>query len=211
MKQIEIIISKKILSKIAYSLAVNTKDSSTLKEIKNYMEDLKSLPIIMQEVLDNEEEYKQIAENIYKNKDIFFIGRGIDYALAMEGSLKLKEISYLHSEAYAAGELKHGTISLVEDNTPVIGIVSDQTIADKTISNLKEVNSRGANVIYITTNQINGDGDFYNTKLTLPGVNPLLQPLINVIPLQLIAYHVAKLNKCDIDKPRNLAKSVTVE
>ena len=200
-----------VLSKIAYTLARNQKDSSKLKEIKNYLEDLRSLPIIMQEILDNEEEYKEIAKTIYKQKDIFFIGRGIDYALAMEGSLKLKEISYLHSEAYAAGELKHGTISLVEENTPVIGIVSDKYIADKTISNLKEVDSRGANVIYITTADLDNNGDFYKTKLVLPQVNPLIQPLVNIMPLQLIAYYVAKYNKCDIDKPRNLAKSVTVE
>ena len=200
-----------VLSKIAYTLARNQKDSSKLKEIKNYLEDLRSLPIIMQEILDNEEEYKEIAKTIYKQKDIFFIGRGIDYALAMEGSLKLKEISYLHSEAYAAGELKHGTISLVEENTPVIGIVSDKYIADKTISNLKEFDSRGANVIYITTADLDNNGDFYKTKLVLPQVNPLIQPLVNIMPLQLIAYYVAKYNKCDIDKPRNLAKSVTVE
>ncbi len=200
-----------VLSIIAYALAQNNKDTKDLKEIKDFLSDLKTLPVFMQEVLDNEEEYKNIADNIYKKKDIFFIGRGIDYALAMEGSLKLKEISYLHSEAYAAGELKHGTISLVEEDTPVIGIVSDKNIAGKTISNLKEVKSRGANVIYITTNVLNQDGDFYNTKLSLPEVNPLLQPLINIIPLQLIAYHVAKNNKCNIDKPRNLAKSVTVE
>ena len=154
-----------ILSKIAYTLAKNEKDSSKLKEIKTYLEDLKSLPIIMQEILDNEEEYKKIAQTIYNQKDIFFIGRGIDYALAMEGSLKLKEISYLHSEAYAAGELKHGTISLVEENTPVIGIVSDKTIADKTISNLKEVDSRGANVIYITTDDCTKSGGSYVSGL----------------------------------------------
>ena len=129
----------------------------------------------------------------------------------MEGSLKLKEISYLHSEAYPAGELKHGTISLVEDNTPVIGIVSDSVIADKTISNLKEVYSRGANVINVTTSNLDVEGDYYNSRIILPEVNPLLQPLVNIIPLQLIAYHVAKYNECDIDKPRNLAKSVTVE
>ena len=200
-----------ILSKIAYSLACNVKDVSKLKEIRDYMDDLKKLPVIMQEILDNEEEYIQVAKEIYKQKDIFFIGRGVDYALAMEGSLKLKEISYLHSEAYPAGELKHGTISLVEDNTPVIGIVSDSVIADKTISNLKEVYSRGANVINVTTSNLDVEGDYYNSRIILPEVNPLLQPLVNIIPLQLIAYHVAKYNECDIDKPRNLAKSVTVE
>ena len=197
-----------ILSKIAYTLALK---GNKLKEIDSYLDDLKSLPVIMQEVLNDDKTYKKIARGIYKHKDIFFIGRGVDYALAMEGSLKLKEISYLHSEAYAAGELKHGTISLVEKDTPVVGIASDEVIADKTISNLKEVVSRGANVLYITSEGLDCTGDFYNMKIVLPKVNPLLQPLIDIIPLQLIAYYVAKYNKCDIDKPRNLAKSVTVE
>ena len=142
---------------------------------------------------------------------MFYIGRSIDYALCMEGSLKIKEISYLHSEAYAAGELKHGTISLIEKDTPVFGIVTDKHISDKTISNLKEVSSRGAMVIYLTTTLLDKEGDFYNKKIVVPEVNPLLQPLVSIIPLQLIAYYVAKLNGCDIDKPKNLAKSVTVE
>ena len=200
-----------ILSIIAYTLAKNCKDSNNLKEINEFLNDLKKLPVIMQEVLDDDKKYEEIANDIYNKNDIFFIGRGIDYALSMEASLKLKEISYLHSEAYAAGELKHGTISLIENGTPVIGIVTDKNIADKTISNLKEVKSRGANVIYITTNNLDKKGDFYTKKLVLPEVNPLLQPLVNIIPLQLIAYNTAKLNECDIDKPKNLAKSVTVE
>jgi len=200
-----------ILSIIAYILATNNNCKNYKNDIRNFMTNLKELPIIMQEVLDREEEYINIAKDIYKENDIFFIGRGIDYALSMEGSLKLKEISYIHSEAYAAGELKHGTISLIDKNTPVIGIVSDETICDKTISNMKEVKARGANVIYLTTNVLSKEGDFYNKKIEIPKVNPLLQPLINILPLQLISYHVAKLNKRDIDKPRNLAKSVTVE
>ena len=200
-----------ILSILAYTLAKNSDNVKSIVEIKNFLEDLKKLPIVMQEVIDDEDTYKNIANKIYNKNDIFFIGRGIDYALSMEGSLKLKEISYLHSEAYAAGELKHGTISLIDDNTPVLGIVSDKFISDKTISNLKEVKSRGANVIYITTDSLNKNGDFYDDKIVLPTVNPLLQPLVNIIPLQLIAYNVAKLNNCDIDKPKNLAKSVTVE
>ena len=200
-----------ILSLIAYTLSKNCNEEKDLSEIKTFLDDLKRLPIIMQEVISKDDEYKEIANEIYNRNDIFFIGRGVDYALAMEASLKLKEISYLHSEAYAAGELKHGTISLIEDSTPVIGIATDRNIYEKTINNLKEVKSRGANVIYISTSNTNVDGDFYNRKLILPEVNPLLQPLINILPLQLIAYNVAKLNECDIDKPRNLAKSVTVE
>ena len=200
-----------ILSKIAYILATNNNCKNYKNDIRNFMTDLKELPITMEEVLNNEEEYIEIAKDIYKHNDIFFIGRGIDYAVAMEGSLKLKEISYIHSEAYPAGELKHGTISLIEDGTPVIGIVTDESISDKTISNMKEVKARGANVIYLTTNVLSKDGDFYSKKIEVPKVNPLLQPIVNILPLQLISYHVARLNKKDIDKPRNLAKSVTVE
>lgn len=152
-----------------------------------------------------------IAKDVYQNEHIFFIGRGIDYALAMEGSLKLKEISYIHSEAYAAGELKHGTISLIEKNTPVIAIVTNELIAEKTISNIKEVKARGAKVILLTTEGLDKDGDYYDYKIIIPTNNELLQSLISIIPLQLLAYEVAKLRGCDIDKPRNLAKSVTVE
>ncbi|MDD2378001.1 MAG: SIS domain-containing protein, partial [Bacilli bacterium] len=131
--------------------------------------------------------------------------------IAMEGTLKLKEISYIHSEAYAAGELKHGTISLIKDRTPVIAIVTDENIATKTISNIREVKARGANVILVTTIKLDDDYDFINHKIVVPSVHPIIQPILTVIPLQLLAYEVAKLRGCDIDKPRNLAKSVTVE
>ncbi len=200
-----------LLSFLAYSLAKNSKNKEKLTEINSFLTDLNKLPILMKEILDNKDEYKNIADNIYKNDDIFFIGRGVDYALCMEGSLKLKEISYIHSEAYAAGELKHGTISLIDNGTPVIGIVTDETISDKTISNIKEVKSRGANVIYLTTDKLSKNGDFFDTRITIPETNPLLEPLLTILPLQLISYYVAKNKECDIDKPKNLAKSVTVE
>ena len=200
-----------LLSFLAYSLAKKSKDKEVLNEVSTFLSDLNRLPILMQEILNNKDEYKSLADKIYDKDNIFFIGRGIDEALCMEGSLKLKEISYIHSEAYAAGELKHGTISLIEDGTPVFGIVTDKKIADKTISNLKEVKSRGANVIYVTTNSLNKDGDFYDEKVIIPDTNPLLQPLLTILPLQLTAYYVAKNKNCDIDKPKNLAKSVTVE
>ena len=129
----------------------------------------------------------------------------------MEGALKLKEISYIHSEAYSAGELKHGTISLIEEGTPVVAIVTDDNVASKTISNIKEVKSRGANVIYITNRNDEEDQTFYDSKITVPKVNDLFSPLLTVIPLQMIAYELAKLKGCNIDKPKNLAKSVTVE
>ena len=154
-------------------------------------------------------DYEEIAKKIYKSEHLFYIGRDIDYYLALEGSLKLKEISYIHSEAYAAGELKHGTISLIEKNTPVIAIATDKNLVEKTISNIKEVKARGAEVIYITTNNLDQESDFYDEKIVIE--EDLYQPLLTIIPIQLIAYHVAKLRKCDIDKPKNLAKSVTVE
>lgn len=155
--------------------------------------------------------YSDIAKQIYNKNDIFFIGRNVDYALAMEGSLKLKEISYLHAESYAAGELKHGTISLIEEGTPVIAIVTDEKIYEKTISNIKEVKARGANVILITNDKLDVNGDFYDSKIVVSNLHNLVNSLITIVPLQLIAYEVAKMKNLDIDKPRNLAKSVTVE
>jgi len=155
--------------------------------------------------------YLKIANLISDSNSIFFIGRGIDYYLAQEGSLKLKEISYIHSEAYAAGELKHGTISLIDENTYVIAINTEKKLSEKMISNIKEVKSRKAKVIYITTTDLDDKNDFYDEKIVLPSTIDYLQPLLTIIPLQMIAYYVAKIKNCDIDKPRNLAKSVTVE
>ena len=200
-----------LLSFLAYSLAKKSNDKEVLNQINTFLSDLNKLPVQMREILNNKEEYKELANSIYNNENIFFVGRGIDEALCMEDSLKLKEISYIHSEAYPAGELKHGTISLIDKDTPVVGIVTDEKIADKTISNLKEVKSRGANVIYLTTENLNKNGDFYDKKIIIPDTNSLLQPLLTILPLQLVAYYVAKNRNCDIDKPKNLAKSVTVE
>jgi len=160
-------------------------------------------------ILDNHE-YEKIACEIYQNHDIFFLGRGIDYAISMEGSLKLKEISYIHSEAYPSGELKHGTISLIDKDVPVISIITNNKIKDKILSNIKEVNARGAKSYIICTDDIDISDD-YGTIIKIPSNIDILKPILAVIPLQLIAYHVALLNKRDIDKPRNLAKSVTVE
>ncbi|MEG1009058.1 MAG: glutamine--fructose-6-phosphate transaminase (isomerizing) [Clostridia bacterium] len=157
------------------------------------------------------DEYIKIAESIYTNEHLFFIGRGIDYAISMEGSLKLKEISYIHSESYPAGELKHGTIALINNNTPIIAIATDKNIYEKTISNIKEVKARCAYVIYITTEDINIEGDFYDIKLVLPSSSDFTKSLTVILALQLISYYTALKKNCDIDKPKNLAKSVTVE
>ena len=157
--------------------------------------------------------YEEVIDPIWKKEDIFYLGRNIDYVSMLEGSLKLKEISYIHSEAMPAGELKHGTISLIEKDTPVIALITKKELANKTISNLKEVKARGAYVILLITNNLlsNLDQDCYDKLIVLDQTEDFIQPLLNIIPLQLIAYHVAKKRGCDIDKPRNLAKSVTVE
>lgn len=197
-----------MLSFIALAMGIQKEliDDSSFEDIKKYYT---KLPQLMHNEIKRD--LKNIAKNIYKKNNIFFIGRGIDYALSLEGSLKLKEISYIHSEAYPAGELKHGTISLIEKNTPVIAIVTDENIYEKTISNIKEVVSRGAYVILIISKHLDKDGDFYNEKIVIENTNSLINSLIAIIPLQLLAYNIALLKGCDIDKPRNLAKSVTVE
>ena len=146
-----------------------------------------------------------------EHNDVFFIGRGLDYSLSMEGSLKLKEISYIHSEAYAAGELKHGTISLIEKGTPVIALATDEDLYEKTISNIKEVKARGAYVVLLISDDLDIASDYYDDVLVIPKVDKLIQGILTVIPLQLMAYEIARLRGCEIDQPRNLAKSVTVE
>lgn len=175
----------------------------TEEKINNVLKDFERLDI---KNLINKD-YQDIAKTLKDKNDVFFLGRNIDYAIALEGSLKLKEISYIHSEAYASGELKHGTISLIEENTPVISILTSKKIIEKTISNIKEVKARGAYTIAITEKEY----DFIDKNVIIPTYNELLMPIVAVIPLQLIAFETAKLRGCDIDKPKNLAKSVTVE
>ena len=152
---------------------------------------------------------REAAEYIAKHENAFFIGRLTDYALCMEGALKLKEISYINCSAFAAGELKHGTISLINEGIPVISVCTDKLIEEKTISNIKEVKARDAYVLFITCDNI--EGDFYDKKIVIPKVSPLTQSLVTIIPLQILSYEIAKIRGCEIDKPRNLAKSVTVE
>lgn len=164
------------------------------------------------QVINHKVPYENIAKKIYTKTDLFFIGRSLDSALCMEGSLKLKEISYMHSESYAAGELKHGTISLIEQGTPVIAIATNPNLYEKTISNVKETKARGAFSIFITNDHTTSSfDDFADISVVLPKTTDFVQPIIVATFLQLIAYEVAKLRGCDIDKPKNLAKSVTVE
>lgn len=169
-------------------------------------------PDIIQDVLKNKKETQYIASGLISADSLLYIGRGLDYALSMEGSLKLKEISYIHSESYAAGELKHGTISLISDGTPVIAVATQSNLFDKTISNIKEVKARGAKVILVCRDSYVPDKDVADYKFGLPDdIEDLLMPMAAVVPLQLIAYYTSVLRGNDVDKPRNLAKSVTVE
>ena len=174
-------------------------------------EEIKNIPKLVKESLECETEIINIAKGISKKNDIYFIGRGLDYALAAEGALKLKEISYLHAEALAAGELKHGTLALIEEGTPVIVTASQSHLLDKTTSNVQEVKARGAFVIAVGDDNSKKMEKISDQFISLPNAHSLLSTIISIIPLQLIAYHVAKLNGESIDQPRNLAKSVTVE
>lgn len=162
-------------------------------------------------VLDLNEEIQEYIKRYETLKDLFFLGRGLDYALSMEGSLKLKEISYIHCEAYAAGELKHGTISLITEDVPIVAIATQSALLPKMVSNIKEVTSRGADVLLICKEGFEIDPEIYNKRITLPAIDDLFMPIVGVIILQLLAYHTAVIRGCDVDKPRNLAKSVTVE
>ena len=182
------------------------------QEYGNIVRGLQELPEKIGVVLNNLDLYQKAASRYFNHNSVFYIGRNLDYALGLEGSLKLKEISYIHSESYAAGELKHGTISLIEHGTLVVALASYEPLAEKMLSNIVEVRSRGAEVLAMTTEQTEGLIQGQASEIFLiPRIHPLLQPVLGVIPLQLFAYYIALNRGCDIDKSRNLAKSVTVE
>lgn len=202
--EIAVATTKAYLAQITTLILLAVKNS---KEKIN-TEDLQKLPYYIETLINKD--YTSLANMLMTKDDIYFIGRGIDYALCMEGSLKLKEISYIHSEAYAAGELKHGTISLISEGTPVIVVATSDELYLKTISNAKEVKARGAFVILVTDKEVINEG-VYDELISIPKVTEELRPILTIIPLQLISYEVAKLRGNDIDKPKNLAKSVTVE
>lgn len=179
------------------------------KVIDNLKKDILKLPTQIEEVLKNSDEIKNFAKEVYKEKDMFFLGRGTDYSVSLEGSLKLKEISYIHSESYPSGELKHGPIALIENGVTVIVAMTDPKLVEKSISNVQEVVTRGAKVFAITSEDIKNDG--LSKVIKIPKTNPLISPIISVIPMQIFAYYISKEKGLDVDKPRNLAKSVTVE
>lgn len=199
---------------IMYLLAIKfalARGRITEEDAKNYCATLLEIPNAMKNMLENANDCQYYASKFQNAHSLFFIGRGLDYALSLEGSLKLKEISYIHSEAYAAGELKHGTISLISKDVPVVAVATQANIYEKTISNVKEVRARGAKVLLICKEDAVVDPEVADYILRIPVYNDIFMPLVTIVPLQLFAYYTAVLRGCDVDKPRNLAKSVTVE
>ena len=184
-------------------------ESMSSDKINELKKELLSLPEKAEIVLKNSKDLQKFAQKIYKEKDVFFIGRGIDYPASMEASLKLKEISYIHSESFTAGELKHGPIALIENGTTVVSILTDPNLVEKTVSNIQEVITRGAKSFIVTNQHL--DKTIFDFVVSIPEVNSIFSPALSVIPLQLLAYYITKEKGLDVDKPRNLAKSVTVE
>lgn len=195
---------------LAFEMAHANKTIST-EECKRLVSVMQKIPDMIEEIFKLSDTCSYIASKLVNSENLLYIGRGLDYALSMEGSLKLKEISYIHSESYAAGELKHGTISLVTDAMPVIAVATQRELFDKTVSNIKEVKARGAKVVLVTHKCMSVDEDVADYIVKLPTIDDMLMPMLGVVPLQLIAYYTSVLRGNDVDKPRNLAKSVTVE
>jgi glucosamine--fructose-6-phosphate aminotransferase (isomerizing) len=176
-----------------------------------YIKELENISEALEKTLECKDTCQFVASKIMNADSLLYIGRGLDYALSMEGSLKLKEISYIHSESYAAGELKHGTISLITEQMPVIAVVTQHDLMEKTVSNIKEVKARGAKVVLVCAQDVEVEAETADYIVRIPMVSDILMPMLTVIPLQLIAYYTSVLRGNDVDQPRNLAKSVTVE
>jgi glucosamine--fructose-6-phosphate aminotransferase (isomerizing) len=194
----------------AFQLAY-AKNVITKERCRELVDGLLSVPEKIAETFNVAETCQYVGSKLVNADSLLYIGRGLDYALSMEGSLKLKEISYIHSESYAAGELKHGTISLVTDEMPVIAVATQADLFDKTISNIKEVKARGAKVTLICRETTDVSSDIADFQVKVPEVEDVLMPMVAAVPMQMIAYYTSVLRGCDVDKPRNLAKSVTVE
>lgn len=181
------------------------------ERIRFLAEELRQLPETVEKALTTEPRIKELARDFQQCEDIFFIGRGLDFAVSLEGALKLKEISYIHAEAYAAGELKHGTLALIVKGVPVFALATQPELYEKMLSNIKEVKAREATVVAVVPTGDHGTAKSVDFVMHIPKTDPLLEPVLAVVPLQLFAYYAAKTRGCDVDKPRNLAKSVTVE
>lgn len=195
---------------LAFQIAY-AKGKITVDQCRTYVKKLQEIPDLIKNVLEAKSVCQQTAARLINADSLLYIGRGLDYALSMEGSLKLKEISYIHSESYAAGELKHGTISLITQGMPVIAVATQTSLIEKTVSNMKEVKARGAMVVFICPEGLEVDKEAYDCVIRLPQCDEVLMPMVAAVPLQLIAYYTSVLKGNDVDQPRNLAKSVTVE
>ena len=196
-----------LLAILAIYFAETLRTSQTL--VSSLKKDILELPKKIEETLNCKDQIKQFGHDIYQEKDVFFLGRGIDETVAKESALKLKEISYIHADSYPAGELKHGPIALIENGITVISIMTDPTLVEKTVSNIQEVITRGAKTLVVTNQDI--DDTMFDVVIHIPKTNTLISPILSVIPLQLLSYYISKEKGLDVDKPRNLAKSVTVE
>lgn len=199
---------------ILYSIALHLADlreTISNEEIEKIKTEMLLLPDKVQRILDNKEEIQKFASKHYNEKDMYFLGRGMDYGVVMEAALKLKEISYIHSEAYAGGELKHGTIALIEKGIVVVALFTQEKLVDKMVSNIQEVLTRGAEVLGVMCEKDSYNKELIESKIIIPDTVDILTPVLSVVPLQLFAYYVSKARGLDVDKPRNLAKSVTVE
>ena len=187
------------------------KQTISVEEAETIKAEMLTIPEKIEKALEMKEELQKYADKHYNHRDIYFLGRGLDYAVAMEGSLKLKEISYIHCDAYAGGELKHGPIALIDKGTAVITLLTQEALKDKMVSNVREVSTRGGNIFAVVNEGDATTKEVVDSLVYIPKTIDLLTPMISVVPLQLISYYVAKQKGCDVDKPRNLAKSVTVE
>jgi glucosamine--fructose-6-phosphate aminotransferase (isomerizing) len=187
------------------------RDTVTPEQMAQCVTDLGQLPNLAGRVLDYDDEYRVLADELYRAEDFLFLGRGINYPIAMEGALKLKEISYIHAEGYPAGEMKHGPIALIDESLPVLAVVTRDELYEKMSSQVEQARARGGVVIALATEGDEAIADQADYVIYVPEAPPLLAPIINVIPLQLLSYHIAVRRGADVDQPRNLAKSVTVE
>jgi glucosamine--fructose-6-phosphate aminotransferase (isomerizing) len=200
-----------VLAALAANLA-HAKGRLSAEEEREIVRHLVEAPAAMNEALGHDDEIEAMAHNIAQARDVLYLGRGPDYPLALEGALKLKEISYIHAEGYAAGEMKHGPIALIDEHVPVIVLAPSGPLFEKTVSNMQEVQARGGKVVLISDREgIAEAGEGCIATIEMPRVHPLIAPLVYAIPVQLLAYHVAVIKGTDVDQPRNLAKSVTVE
>tara|TARA_A100001011_G_scaffold358382_1_gene404105 strand:- start:899 stop:1801 length:903 start_codon:yes stop_codon:yes gene_type:complete len=199
-----------VLYLLTLKIAIDRKDISS-EEYSKLILDLRNIPDLIEETLNKQKDIQEIARDFIKAKGTMYLGRGLSFPIAMEGALKLKELSYIHAEGYAAGEMKHGPLALIEDGMPVIVLAPKDRFYEKTISNMQEVIARGGKVLMITDDTSETMSENIRFKFQIPKTNSSINSFLLTIPIQFLAYHVALLKNCDIDKPRNLAKSVTVE